>query len=154
VPGLCPAWLDLPAHPPDVWLLPVAYAAFRGRAYHAVGLGIALGLLRDCLSLDPLGTHGFVFGAVAYAFCEGRRMRPPVTGLPRLLLTVLAALLAGWLYLLRVLPLGADAPPLSEALHVVPTALWTGAASLLLFPLLDQTRVLDDLLGRARGLPA
>ena len=155
VPAYCPERLGLASHPPDLWVAAVTYAALRARGYRGVGIGVGLGLVRDCLSLDPLGTHAFVLGTVAYLFSEGRYGRAPLLGLPRALFTFLAALLAGWLYVIRLLPMGAEAPSLAESLHAVPTALFTTvAAVLLVYPVLDRTQALDDLLGRRRGLPA
>ncbi|MFV1959307.1 MAG: rod shape-determining protein MreD, partial [Planctomycetota bacterium] len=101
LPDLCPRTLSLASHPPDVWVAVVAYLALRGRGYRAVGWAIVLGFVRDALSLDPLGTHAFVLGAVALVFCEGRRHRGPMEGVLGTLVVFAAALLAGWLYLLR-----------------------------------------------------
>lgn len=152
-PDLCPAWLGLHRHPPDLWVVLVAYLAFRGRGYRAVGWGIGLGLIRDALSLDPLGTHAFILGMVAFLFCEGSRRRGAIDGLLGLLLTFAAALLAGWLYPLRVLPAGGA---LSWAAfgQAVPVALTTTLAAALLHPLFDRYHLLDEIGARARGLPA
>jgi cell shape-determining protein MreD len=115
---------------------------------------VLLGVARDALSLDPLGTHAFVLGFVAWAFAEGSGHRGRVDGVARILWTFLAALTAGAAYLLRVLPLGGFRVTPSAFLAVVPSALWTAALALVLFPLLDRTGALDDLCGRPRGLPA
>ena len=154
LPGLCPPALDLARHPPDVWVALVVYLALRGRGYRAVGWGITLGALRDCFSLDPLGTHAFVLGLVAYLFSEGRIRRGPMEGAPRVLFTFVAALIAGWLTILRLLPLGVEPLTWTEVWYVVPTALFTTVFAAFLYPLLDHFRLFDDLLGRAHGLPA
>ena len=62
LPDLLPRAFGLSAHAPDLWTALVVYLACRGRGYAAVGWGIVIGLLEDCHSLDPLGTHGFVLG--------------------------------------------------------------------------------------------
>jgi rod shape-determining protein MreD len=154
LPGCCPRFLGLANHAPDVWLAVVAYLALRGRGFSAVGWAILLGLVRDSLSLDPLGTHAFVLGAVAWLFCEGRASRGRVEGLPRVLFTALAALVAGWLYLLRVLPIGGPPVTLGDFVQVVPRAFWTACLAAGLHPLLDGVGALDDLIGRRHGLPA
>jgi len=154
LPGVWPDVLALRAHPPDPWVLLAAYLALRGRGYKAVGWAIALGLVRDALSLDPLGTHGFVLGTVAFLFCEGRRNRPPVDGPLRVFATFGAALVAGWLYLLRILPMGASGVRAADVFGAVPTALWTALLAAGVYPILDHFRVFDDLMGRPRGLPA
>lgn len=154
LPGLLPDALSLSAYPPDPWLLLVVYLALRGRGYSAVGWAITLGLVRDALSLDPLGTHAFVLGFVAFVFCEGRQRRSPLTGASRLLATFGAGLLAGWLYVLRLLPVGGQALEFADLFRAVPTAFWTTVLAAGIYPLLDHHRVFDDLLGRRRGLPA
>ena len=75
LPGVWPRALGLASYAPDLWVALVVYLALRGRGYLAVGWGIALGLLRDALSLDPLGTHAFVLGVTAFVFCEGQLLR-------------------------------------------------------------------------------
>jgi rod shape-determining protein MreD len=154
LPEMMPRTLGIASHPPDLWIATTAYLALRGRAFSAVGWAILLGLVRDALSLDPLGTHAFTLGAVAFLFAEGAGHRGRIDGGTRLLWTFAVALAAGWTYLLRILPLGGGIPPASAFLGVVPTALWTTVLGAVLFPLLDRTRALDDLCGRARGLPA
>jgi rod shape-determining protein MreD len=119
-----------------------------------VGWAIVLGLVRDSLSLDPLGTHAFVLGFVAWLFCEGRHHRGRIEGAPRVFFTLLAALLAGWVYLLRILPLGGGAVSAVDFIHAIPTAVWTTVFAAALYPLLDQLRLLDELCGRTHGLPA
>jgi rod shape-determining protein MreD len=152
--GLWPDVLALRAYPPDPWVLLTAYLALRGRGFKAVGWAVALGAVRDALSLDPLGTHAFVLGAVAFAFCEGRRHRTPAQGPVRLLATFGAVLVAGWLYLLRVLPMGNVHLSAADVFGVVPTAFWTTLIAAGVYPILDHFRVFDDLMGRPRGIPA
>ena len=153
VPDIAPHAIGIGSHPPDVWVLVVAYLAIRGRGYSAVGWAIVLGLVRDSLSLDPLGTHAFVLGTVAFLFCEGPRHRGRIDGVLALVVTLAAGLLAGWIYVLRVLPLGGP-PPWAALWHAIPVAGFTTLLALGLFPFLDRHRLLDDLVGRTRGLPA
>lgn len=154
LPGVWPDVLAMRSRPPDPWLLLATYLALRGRGYKAVGWAIALGLVRDALSLDPLGTHAFVLGTVAFLFCEGRRNRTPVEGLLRFFATFGAALVGGWLYLLRILPMGGAGVAVADVLGVVPMAFWTAVVAAGVDPVLDHFRVFDDLMGRPRGLPA
>lgn len=154
LPGLMPRALALAEYPPDPWVLLVVYLALRGRGYAAVGWGILLGSVRDGLSLDPLGTHAFVLGAVAFFFCEGRGHRSAVEGPGRVLATFAAALAAGWLYLFRILPLGGGVVEVADFLQAVPVAFWTTLVAIGVYPILDHFRVFDDLMGRNRGLPA
>jgi len=151
--GAWPRVLGLAAHPPDPWIVLVVYVALRGRGYAAVGWALVFGVLRDALSLDPLGTHAFVLATTAFVFCEGHRQRAPVEGLPRLLVTFAAVLLAGGLYLVRIVPMGGSVV-WADVLGLAPTALWTTLLGAGLYPILDTTRVFDDLMGRRRGLPA
>jgi rod shape-determining protein MreD len=154
LPDLMPRALGLSAHAPDLWLALALYLTFRAPGYGAVGWAIAIGLVEDCLSLDPLGTHGFVLGTVAWLFAEGASHRGRLDGGPRLLMTALASVLAGWIYLLRIVPFGGGVVTAGAFLQAFPTALWTTVLSAALFPLLDHRGVLDDLCGRPRGLPA
>ena len=135
-----------------MFLLVVLYLTLRAPGYHAVPWAIGIGLVRDSLSLDPLGTHGFVLGAVAFLFAEGRARRGIVRGGLRLGFVALGALLSGWLYLIRVLPLGGDVVTFGAFLDVFPVALWTAVLSGALYPFLDRYRLLDDLCGRPRAL--
>ncbi len=154
LPAVMPRTFGLAAHGPDLWVALVAYLALRGRGYAAVGWGIALGFLQDALSLDPLGTHAFVLGLTAFVFCEGQGHRKPVDGVTRLFAVLGAALLAGWLYVLRVLPFGGGALVASDLVHALPMAAFTALFAWGFFPILDHFRVFDDLIGRSRGLPA
>jgi len=153
LPDQLPAAFGLARHAPDLWVLLVVYMACRGRGYTAVGWGILVGLLRDAHSLDPLGTHGFVLGLVGLVFAEGRADRGALTGALRGAYVFAGVVLAGWVYVLRMLPLGGSLA-LPDLLAVLPTALWTALAALPLCATLDRLRAFDDLLGRARGLPA
>lgn len=148
VPDLCPDMLGIAAHPPDVWILLVLYIAFRARAYQGVGWGIALGVVRDSLSLDPLGTHAFVLGVIAFAFAEGNYHRGRVIGVTRVLFVFVGAVMGTWLYLLRVLPYAAGGLSFEAMWAALPGALWTALAALLLYPPLDRYKLLDDLCGR------
>lgn len=153
VPDLCPGVLGLERYAPDLWVAVVAYLALRARGYRAVGWAIALGFVRDAVSLDPLGTHAFVLGVVAFLFCEGRRRRGDVDGITGVFVTFAASLLAGWLYVFRVWPTG-RALVLQDLWHAVPTALLTTLFALVLHAVLDRYHLLDGIRGRARGLPA
>ena len=154
VPDLCPAALGLRSNPPDVWVAIVVYVAMRARGYRAVGWGIVLGLIRDALSLDPLGTNAFVLGCVAFLFCEGRRNRGRVDVSSAVLAAFAGAILAGWLYLVRTVPVAGEGLAWRDALAVFPTALWTAVLAAGLYSLLDRFKLLDELSGRPRGLPA
>jgi rod shape-determining protein MreD len=154
LPDLLPDFLSIRSHPPDLWVALTAYLALRARGFESLKWAIFLGLVKDALSLDPLGTHGFVLGAVAWLFAEGGGRRGAVDGLSRLILTAAAALLAGWIYLLRLLPMGGGVVTAGAFLDALPAALWTTVLSASVFPLLDRWRLLDDLCGRKRGLPA
>ena len=154
VPDLCPSVLGLRASPPDVWVAVVVYIAMRARGYRAVGWGILLGLVRDALSLDPLGTHAFVLGCVAYLFCEGQRSRGRVDVASAVLAAFAGTILAGWLYIVRTLPVGSEGLGWADVVAVFPTALWTALLAVGLYSLLDRFKLLDELRGRPRGLPA
>lgn len=148
LPDLVPSVLSLQRHPPDLWALAVLYLAFRGRGYKAVGWAILIGLVRDSISLDPLGTNAFVLGTIAFFFCAGRRQRGRIDGLSRVLLTGLGVLLAGWLYQLRSLPMGPDLVTGRAFLDAFPVALWSAVMAAGLFPLFDRYGLLDELCGR------
>lgn len=151
-PAICPRFLGLATYPPDPWLLLIVYLAMRGRGFTAVGWAIFLGLLRDAQSLEPLGTHAFVLGATAFIFCEGRRHRSPVEGPMRLLAVFGATVSAGVLYAVRMLPM--DGAGWTDVTSAVPVALWTTLLAAGLYPIFDQLRLYDDLMGRHRGVPA
>lgn len=154
LPDLAPRTLAIDRHPPDLFLLAAVYLALRAQAWRAVPWAILIGAVRDATSLDPLGTHAFVLGLVAFVFCEGRRERGRVDPAARVLLAGAASLLAGWLYLLRVLPYAPDLVSGAAFVDALPTALWTALLGALLFPLLDRYRALDELCGRPRALSA
>lgn len=148
VPDLCPQVLSIDRHPPDLWVAAALYLAFRARAFKAVGWAIAIGLVRDSVSLDPLGTHAFVLGTLAFLFAEGRSQRGRVAGMTRLALVAAGTLLAGWLYLLRILPLGGGLVTAAAFIDVLPVMLWTTVLAAGLYPLLDRYHLLDELCGR------
>ena len=151
LPDLLPSFLSLQRHPPDLWALMVLYLAFRARGFKAVGWGILIGLVRDAVSLDPLGTHAFVLGTLAFIFCEGRRDRGRIDGLSRVVLTGLGVLLASWLYLLRLLPMGAAGVTAGAFLEAIPVALWSALMAAGLFSLFDRYGLLDELCGRSHA---
>ena len=153
MPGLWPQALALPAYPPDPWLIFLGYVAMRGRGFTAVAWGILLGIVRDALSLDPLGTYAFVMGTTGFLFCEGRRHRAPIEGAARLVATFAATLVTAWLYVLRGLPMGSGLQ-WGDVFAAVPTALWTTLVAAGLYPVFDHFRLFDELMGRHRGVPA
>jgi rod shape-determining protein MreD len=154
LPDLAPPLLSIQRHPPDLWAAAVLYLALRGRGYRAVGWAILVGLARDSVSLDPLGTHAFVLGTVAFLFAEGTRQRGRLEGVGRLGLVFAGVLAAGWLYLLRILPGGAEGVTFAAFLDAVPVALWTVLLAAGLYPMLDRYHLLDELCGRTRAFPA
>jgi rod shape-determining protein MreD len=155
VPDLVPASLGAHSHPPDLWVAATVYLALRARRFQAIKWAVGIGFVRDGLSLDPLGTHAFVLGTLAWLLAEGSRPRGALTGPLRLFLTAVGAIGASWLYLLRILPMGGADVSLGSFVDAFPSALWTTVAAATLFPVLDRGRLLDDLCGRRRdGLPA
>lgn len=154
LPALCPDLLGISAHAPDLWAVTVLYLALRAPGYQAVGWGILVGLVRDCVSLDPLGTSGFVLGTLAFFFAEGRHRRGRVDGVYRMSLVALGVVAASWIYLLRILPLGGGVVEAGLFIDALPTALWSAVLAGGLYALLDHYRLLDDLCGRGRALPA
>src|SRR5262249_27435233 len=73
-------------HAPDLYVALAAYLALRARTISVVKWGILLGCLKDCASLDPLGTHAFVLGATTFLFARPRDEDTPVaTGLAMVL---------------------------------------------------------------------
>ena len=151
LPDLAPPFLSIQRYPPDLWVLATLYLAFRARAFKAVGWAILIGIVRDSVSLDALGTHAFTLGLLAYIFAEGRRSRGRIDGANRVLLTGLGVLLAGWIYLLRLLPVQADVLTLDAFVACLPTALWSAVLAMGLYPLLDRHGLLDELCGRSRA---
>ena len=152
VPDACPAFLGLASHPPDLFLAAVVYLALRGGGFAAMPWAILVGFARDCLSIDPLGTHAFVLGAVAFVLARGRQRGVPPDGAGRLAILFAASLGASALYVVRLLPVAEARPPASALLDAFPIALWTTLAAAPLYALLDKTRALDDLAGRPDGL--
>ncbi len=151
LPDLMPSVLSIQRHPPDLWAVAALYLAFRARGFKAVGWAIAIGAMRDGVSLDPLGTHAFVLGCVAFFFCEGRSSRGRITGSTRAALTGLGVLLAGWIYLLRILPLGGGVVTLGAFLDAAAVALWSVVLALGLYPVFDRYGLLDELCGRTHA---
>jgi rod shape-determining protein MreD len=155
VPDLLPHVLGVSRHPPDLFLALAVYLPLRGRGYGCVGWAMLLGAAKDCVSLDPLGTHAFVLGTVAWFVARGRPTPRGAEGLPRLARVGVASVLATWLLALRLLPVTEVRAPLSElTVGAFATAFWTALLSGPLFSILDRLRALDDLAGRPRGLPA
>ena len=154
VPDLVPSVLAIDRHPPDLWAILALYLAFRARGFRCVGWAVLLGLVRDCVSLDPFGTHGFVLGTIAFIFCEGRKSRGRIEGGTRALLTFVGVLGAGWLYLLRILPLGADGVTFEAFLGAVPVALWSTLMAMGLYPVFDRYALFDEICGRSHAFSA
>jgi rod shape-determining protein MreD len=151
VPDLAPGFLSIDAHPPDLWLASAVYLVLRGRGFAPLPWVIALGLARDCLSVDPLGTHAFVLGAVGFVLARRRSGSAPPDGAGRAAVLFAASLCASALYVLRLLPVAEARPPASALLDAFPVALWTTLAAAPLYALLDRTRALDGLAGRTRA---
>jgi rod shape-determining protein MreD len=155
VPDLVPRTLGIADHAPDLFLALAVYLPLRGRGFSSVKWAILLGLAKDVHSLDPLGTHAFVLGTVAWVVARGTRSGVPADGIGRLVRVGIASVLATWLLALRLLPVTEVRMPLSDLfLGAFPVALWTALACGPLFALLDGLRLFDDLSGRLRGLPA
>jgi rod shape-determining protein MreD len=154
-PDLVPSGVVSDRHAPDLFLALAVYLPLRGRGFSAVGWAILLGFGKDLLSLDPLGTHAFVLGTVAWFVARGRGSGTGAAGITRLLGVALASVLSTWLLALRLLPVTEVRVPLSTLLgDAAATAFWTALAAGPLFSILDRLRVFDDLAGRSRGLPA
>lgn len=151
VPDLVPSMLSIDRHPPDLWAITALYLAFRARGFRSVGWAVLLGLVRDCVSLDPFGTHGFVLGSVAFLFCEGHKSRGRIEGGTRAALTGLGVLVAGWLYLLRILPLGGGVVTFGAFVDAVPVALWSTLMAMGLYPVFDRFGLLDEICGRSHA---
>ncbi len=154
VPDLVPPVLAIDRHPPDLWAILALYLAFRARGFRAVGWAVLLGLVRDGVSLDPFGTHGFVLGTVAFLFCEGRKSRGRIEGGTRAALTGLGVLVAGWLYLIRILPLGGGVVTFGAFLDAIPVALWSTVMAMGLYPVFDRFGVFDEICGRTHAFSA
>jgi len=154
-PDVAPAFLGISRHAPDLFVAVAAYLGLRGRGAGALAGAVFLGCLRDCASLDPLGMHGFVLGAVAFVFLRPERVHVP-TGASRALLVAVACVLAHGLLLLHLLvvPRDGSGPDFASLRGAFPTALWTALASWPLLALLDKTGLLDDQTGARRGLAA
>ena len=151
LPDYMPATLGIDRHPPDLWVVAALYLVFRARGFRAVGWAVLIGLVRDCVSLDPLGTHAFVLGCTAFFFCEGHTARGRIEGGGRALLAGLGVLAAGWLYLVRILPLGGGIVDLGAFVDVFPVALWSAVMAAGLYPLIDRMGLLDEICGRTHA---
>ncbi len=151
LPDLMPQVLSIHRHPPDLWAVAVLYIAFRARGFKAVGWAIGIGVARDCVSLDPLGTHAFVLGCLAFFFCEGRSSRGRLEGMSRAALTGLGVLIASWIYLVRILPLGGGVVTFGAFVDAFPIALWSMVLAIGLYPVLDRYRLLDEICGRTHA---
>ena len=151
VPDYAPAFLGIERHVPDLFAAVAVDLGLRGRGSGALAGAVVLGLLEDCASLDPLGTHGFVLGMVAFAFLRPERAAPP-RGASRAILVALGTLLAHALLLVRLFVVTQGGLGFSSLGAAFPTAIWTALASWPLLSLLDRTHALDDFGGRGRGL--
>ena len=154
VPDAAPHVLAIDRHPPDLFLALAAYLALRGRGYEAVPWAMALGALKDCASLDPLGSHAFVLGTVALLLSSGRERAGSVRGVTRAFAVGAAGVLAHALSLVRSIPVTGEVPTAAAFLDGLPIGLWTAVFAAPLLALLDRTGALDDLAGRRRGVPS
>jgi hypothetical protein len=153
LPDAVPGWLGLDRHAPDLFVALAVWLGTRTANPGAVGWAALLGAAKDAVSLDPLGTHAFTLGFVAWAFLR-RSGGPAPRGLALALCVAGGALLGHATLVLRSMPVARDGPGL-EALAAAPAiALWTALWSAPALALLDRTRALDDLVGRRGGLPA
>lgn len=154
-PDLAPRALGIDRHAPDLFLALAVYLPLRGRGFASVKWAILLGFAKDAHSLDPLGTHAFVLGTVAWVVAREARGGAPSEGIGRLVRVAVASVLATWLLALRLLPVTDVRIPARELfLASLPTAFWTAVACGPLFPLLDRLQAFDGLSGRLRGVPA
>lgn len=154
VPDFAPRFLSISRHAPDLFVAVAAYLGLRGRGVGALAGAVTLGLLQDCGSLDPIGTHAFVLGTIAFVFVRPDR-GAPVVAASRALLVALAVVLARLLLVARGLVVAPDATPsLAPLVAALPTALWTGLATWPLLSLLDRARALDDFTGARHGVSA
>jgi len=154
VPDAAPHVLAIDRHPPDLFLALAVYLALRGRGYDAVPWAMGLGALKDCASLDPLGTHAFVLGTVALLLSSGRARAGSVRGVTRALAVGAAGALAHAIYLVRAIPVTGELPSAAALLDGLAIGLWTAVFAAPLLAILDRTGVLDDLAGRRRGVPS
>lgn len=154
LPDLMPDVMGLAHHGPDLFLLVTLYMALRGRGYSAIPWAILVGLVCDSLSLDPMGTHAFVHGTVAFFFCEGRHHRGRVEGVSRALMAGTGVVVGTWIYLARLLPMGNHGVEFFDFVGAFVTAFWSMLFALGLYGLLDRYRLLDDVIGRSRALSA
>lgn len=152
VPDAAPHILSIDRHPPDLFVALAAYLALRGRGYEAVPWAVGLGALKDCASLDPLGTHAFVLGLVAFLLSSGRERAGQARGVTRAVAVAGAGALAHAIYLVRSIPITNSLPTASSLLDGLPIGLWTAVFAFPLLGLLDRTGALDDLAGRRRGV--
>jgi rod shape-determining protein MreD len=154
LPDACPSFAGISSAPPDLFVAVVALLALRGSGPRAVPWAIALGIAKDAVSLDPLGTHAFVLGTTALLLGRDRLLTQPPSGASRAAAVAGAALLAHALYVVRSIPIHRSGPTVGGLLAGFPVALWTALLTWPLLSLLERTRALDDLVGRSRGLPA
>ena len=150
VPDFAPAALGIHRHAPDLFAAVAVSLGLRGRGSGALAGAVVLGLLQDCASLDPLGTHAFVLGLVAFVF-QRSDGGEPMRGASRALLVALGTLLAHALLWLRLLVIMQASPGFASIGQAFPTALWTALASWPLLSLMDRTHALDDFGGGRRG---
>jgi rod shape-determining protein MreD len=156
VPDLAPRFLGLDRFPPDLLAALAVYLALRGRGEGVVLWGCLLGAAKDATSLDPLGTHAFVLGAVAWLFARDRERggTDSVVGVSRAVAVAAGVLAAHALYALRAWPVGGRGVSLGALLAAFPTAVTTAVVAAPLFALLDRTGALDDVAGRPDALRA
>lgn len=154
VPDLAITRLGLDRAPPDLYVAMATFLALKGSGYHVVKWGILLGLLADCASLDPLGTHAFVLGTVAFLFARRHGDARGVTGALVPVALALATVVARALYVVRCLPLHQGGPILAPLAAALPVALSTALVSWPLLVLLDRVGAIDDLTGRRRAARA
>jgi rod shape-determining protein MreD len=148
VPDAMPARFAIDRHAPDLFVALAAYLALRGTGLHVVKWAILLGLLKDCASLDPLGTHAFVLGTTALLFARSRGESPGVRGVSLALSVFAAAVVSNVLLVLRTIPMHREGSSLRQLADGVPVALWTALFSWPLLSLLDRTGAMNDLTGR------
>lgn len=153
IPDFAPSWLGIARHAPDLFTAVAAYLGLRGRGTGALIGAVMLGLLQDCASLDPLGTHAFVLGVVALVFLRPGRDEV-VNGPSRAILVALACVLARFILVVRTLAVTPDGPRFDSIVSAFPVAFWTALATWPLLSLLERTHALEDFTGGARGVSA